>query len=96
MSAVSLAEVIGRLVRDGRPVNQVAERIAALEIEIYPLDAARAAAAAALQPSCQPLGLSLGDRCCLALAMELAVPALTADRTWLQLQPPGPAVIAIR
>ena len=31
------------------------------------------------------LGLSLGDRCCLALAHELGAEAYTADRVWAQL-----------
>jgi PIN domain nuclease of toxin-antitoxin system len=30
--------------------------------------------------------LSLGDRCCLALALRLGVPAVTGDRSWLGLQ----------
>lgn len=33
-------------------------------------------------------GLSLGERACLALAMQLGVPALTADRSWLSIAPP--------
>ncbi len=37
------------------------------------------------QPAAEPLGLSLGDRACLALAMSRAIPALSADRTWIQL-----------
>jgi PIN domain nuclease of toxin-antitoxin system len=32
----------------------------------------------------RPLGLSLGDRACLALARRERLPALTADRIWLQ------------
>jgi ribonuclease VapC len=30
-------------------------------------------------------GVSLGDRFCLALARELSLPALTADRRWKDL-----------
>jgi ribonuclease VapC len=30
-------------------------------------------------------GLSLGDRACLALAMELKLPVVTADRAWIDL-----------
>lgn len=30
----------------------------------------------------QPLGLSLGDRACLAIAEERKLPAVTADRVW--------------
>jgi PIN domain nuclease of toxin-antitoxin system len=29
-----------------------------------------------------PLGLSLGDRICLALARRTGLPALTADQSW--------------
>jgi ribonuclease VapC len=32
-------------------------------------------------------GLSLGDRCCLALAAREKVPAITADAAWLQAAP---------
>jgi PIN domain nuclease of toxin-antitoxin system len=32
------------------------------------------------------MGLSLGDRACLALARVRNVPALTADRVWEKLQ----------
>lgn len=32
----------------------------------------------------RPMTLSLADRACLALAKRLAVPVLTADRTWTQ------------
>jgi ribonuclease VapC len=31
------------------------------------------------------LGLSFGDRACLALAKSLVAPALTADRSWARL-----------
>jgi ribonuclease VapC len=31
------------------------------------------------------MGLSLGDRACLALALDLKVPVYTADRSWKQL-----------
>ena len=33
-------------------------------------------------------GLSLGDRACLALGMDLGVPVYTADRAWKELRLP--------
>ena len=39
----------------------------------------------ALRPKTKALGLSLGDRACLALAQRQALPVLTADKTWKQL-----------
>lgn len=38
--------------------------------------------AADLVPQTRAFGLSLGDRACLALGMELGLPVLTADRVW--------------
>jgi PIN domain nuclease of toxin-antitoxin system len=35
----------------------------------------------------RPLGLSLADRACLAPARRLGVPAVMADRTWLDFAP---------
>jgi PIN domain nuclease of toxin-antitoxin system len=40
-------------------------------------------------------GLSLGDRACLGLARRLGLPALTADRAWLDVNS-GVEVQAIR
>ena len=42
-------------------------------------------------------GSSLGDRACLALATELGLPAITADRTWATITAGlGVAVVLIR
>jgi PIN domain nuclease of toxin-antitoxin system len=34
----------------------------------------------------RPLGLSLGDRACLALALSLKAPVYTADKSWKKLK----------
>jgi len=54
-----------------------------------------AVAAARLWPPTRALGLSLADRACLALALRLSVPAVTADRAWLEIDV-GVEVIAVR
>jgi PIN domain nuclease of toxin-antitoxin system len=46
--------------------------------------------------STRKLGLSLGDRACLALAKRLRVPAYTADRAWAAVQVPGIVVRTVR
>jgi PIN domain nuclease of toxin-antitoxin system len=38
--------------------------------------------AAELHRATRRLGLSFGDRACLALGLEMESPILTADRTW--------------
>lgn len=84
MSAVNLGEVAGRYTRAGYDGYAVETRLRLLPLEIVDFDAANAFAAARLLPSTQPLGLSLGDRACLALGILRDVPVLTADRAWLE------------
>jgi len=85
LSTVNLSEVIGRFVRDGHAARVVLERLRATTLELVPFTADDAALAASLVPATRPLGLSLGDRACLALALARGIPALTADRTRLRL-----------
>lgn len=85
LSAVNLSEVLGRFARDGHDPFEVLARIRETSIEIVPFDAEQAALAAALLPAVRSMGLSLGDRACLALAVSREIPALTADRSWKDL-----------
>jgi ribonuclease VapC len=50
--------------------------------------------AAQLRPPTRKLGLSLGDRCCLALGHVQKAQVVTADRPWLKLK--GFDILAIR
>jgi ribonuclease VapC len=59
----------------------------ALPITVVDLDAHPAIAAGAMVGQTKAFGLSLGDRSCLALAKREHLPALTADRIWLQAGP---------
>lgn len=86
LSAVNLAEVIGRFVRDGYDAHEVLARLATSEIELVPFTPEQAAIAAKLIPKTSRLGLSLGDRACLALALSRSIPALTVDRDWKKLR----------
>jgi ribonuclease VapC len=86
LSTVNLAEVIGRFVRDGHDPQQVLERISDSPIELVPFLAEDAALAAALIPATRALGLSQGDRACLALGLARRIPVCTADRAWLAVE----------
>jgi ribonuclease VapC len=87
ISSVNLAEVMSRLTRDGANVGASTEVLLALPITVVDLDAHLAIAAGAMVEQTKPFGLSLGDRACLALAKREQLPALTADRIWLQAGP---------
>jgi PIN domain nuclease of toxin-antitoxin system len=85
MSTVNLAEVLGRLARDGRALDGALERLDQMGIAWIDFDRELAAGAAALLLPTAPWGLSLGDRACLALARLRNLPAVTADRAWARL-----------
>jgi PIN domain nuclease of toxin-antitoxin system len=88
ISAVNLTEVVTKLLLIGATSEQVEEAWSALNLQIEPLDTARAVAAGLLVLRTRRLGLSLADRACLALAIELNIPAVTADRAWSKLDLP--------
>lgn len=83
MSTVNLAEVVGRFARDGHDPHQTLQRLAGSPIELVPFLAEDAVLVAAFAPVTRHLGLSLGDRACLALGLARRIPVYTADRAWL-------------
>jgi PIN domain nuclease of toxin-antitoxin system len=85
LSTVNLAEVQTRLLRLGEPPVSAWEKISRLECEICPFTREQARVAVELIRVTQPYGLSLGDRACLALAMERNAKVYTADRLWQNL-----------
>ncbi len=82
---MNLAEVVTRLSILGMPEGEVREALTVLGLEIMPFDEEQAFRAGLLSAHTQPLGLSLGDRACLALALTTRAVALTADRAWKDL-----------
>ena len=96
MSTVNFAEVVTKYVLRGAAAQ--GERLRdELPVAFIPVDEDLALQAALMAAVTQPLGLSLGDRICLALARRTGLPALTADRSWLRVAAPlGVTVEAIR
>ncbi len=95
IGAVNLAEVVTKLRERGLSAEEVEEALGGFNLDIRPFTAVQAYATGHLRQATRSQGLSLGDRACLALAVELGAPALTADQAWGKVDA-GAAVEVIR
>lgn len=82
LSTVNLTEVYTRLLLRGVPPDVAWSRMLRMGFEVCPYDEHQARTAAEMISRTRPLGLSLGDRACLALAVERKATAYTTDRAW--------------
>jgi ribonuclease VapC len=82
LSTVNLSEVVTKSVDSGMTLEEANMALSGFPFEIMPFDAEHAYLAASLRPATRPIGLSLGDRACLALGLKMGVPVLTAERKW--------------
>jgi ribonuclease VapC len=87
MSAVNWSEVVQKALAHGVSASPADLRtdVEALGVDVRPFTASQAEIAASLWSSTKHLGLSLGDRACLALATEIGATAVTADAAWARL-----------
>ncbi len=85
VSSVNLAEILTKSIERGHSKDSAIETFNLLQIKVIDFDFEQAAIAAELRPLSKHLGLSLGDRCCLALAMLHNATAVTADKDWAKL-----------
>lgn len=89
LSAVNLAEVVGKLVDAGRDGAAVRSLLSAAGVVVEPLTAQDGELAGVLRSVPGGRALSLGDRCCLALTLRTDPSSvLTADRAWADLDLP--------
>ena len=87
-SAVNIAEVHTKLVMRGMTQRDAWTAAVTSVHEIVDFTMQQARQVGDLAAGTRSIGLSLGDRACLALAMELEVPVYTADRAWKKLRLP--------
>jgi ribonuclease VapC len=85
ISRVNLTEVLTKLVEKGMSVDEAKETFDDLGLRVIKFNENQSLKSAELRPLTKHLGLSLGDRCCLALAISENLPAVTADKNWANL-----------
>lgn len=86
IGTVNVAEAQAKLLARGMDEAAALRAVRSCAREIVPFDLEQASSTAALLSKTRNLGLSLGDRACLALGIVLGVPVYTADRAWASLQ----------
>lgn len=96
ISAVNLQEIVKELLLSGLNEPVIRELLGELRLDVRAHDAEAAYAAASLHEQTRQFGRGLGDRSCLALALGLGVPAITADREWRKVKVKGLKIEQIR
>lgn len=86
MSAVNFSEVVAKLQDYGMPPDAALAAASAFGLEILPLEPEVAGLAGRLRTETRGAGLTLGDRCCVATALNAALPVLTTERVWSELE----------
>jgi ribonuclease VapC len=87
-SAVNLAEVQTKLVDYGMNAAEAWEAALSSVDKALDFTVAHAEITGSLVSQTRALGLSLGDRACLALGISLGAPVYTADKSWKNLKLP--------
>ncbi len=85
VSAVTLSEVQAKLVGRGIDRKAASKAILGLVSEVVAFDESLALLTGSLITATQKVGLSLGDRACVALGIQVKAPIYTADRAWAKL-----------
>ena len=82
MSSVNYAEIVTKLALGGGSRGTIENILAEYMMTVVPFTERLAKTAGLLVTHTRRRGLSLGDRACLAVGMELGLPVITADRAW--------------
>jgi ribonuclease VapC len=80
MSSINYAEVLKKLIEKGATAKDARQQVDYLPVIVHPFDNVQAFETASIWPDTKALGLSLGDRACLALGLMSGATVLTADR----------------
>lgn len=82
ISAVNYAEIVAKLNERGMSDTEVLVVMEGVPLTSIDFDQITAHASGLLRITTKALGLSLGDRACIALAQSRAATAITSDKLW--------------
>lgn len=82
VSTVSLAELVAKLVDRGAQPTDIDQVLSLLPLKIEDFSQEDAIMSGLLRDRTRALGLSLGDRACLALGRRVQQIVYTADKVW--------------
>ena len=85
-SSVNVSEVISVLIRSGVPAIKIDQVLDDSIPEIIPFTREEAKLAGIIIQHTKDLGLSLGDRACIATSIHHKIPVYTADSSWSKLK----------
>lgn len=85
ISAVNYAEIVSKLNERGMSAFEVLAVMEGVPLTVVDFDQTTAHASGLLRTATKALGLSLGDRACIALAQSRSATAVTADKQWEKL-----------
>lgn len=88
ISAVNYSEVLKKTTEIGGDAKVVHAHVTSLPLRIVPFDSEDAAVTASLYPQAKPHGLSMADRCCLALGVRSRANVLTTDADMAEVELP--------
>lgn len=85
ISTVNYCEVVAHYSRLDASQDDIRAMLSPLPLVLVPVEEPVAFEAGLMRKAGEAIGLSLGDRICLALAKAQDCPALTADKAWKSL-----------
>jgi ribonuclease VapC len=85
ISTINIGEIAARLSAKGVPDAMVRSAIDSLRLQAVPVSVEHAVQAGLWKVTTKRRGLSLADRICLALGLDLGATVYTMDRVWADL-----------
>lgn len=82
ISTVNLAEIVSKLSERGQSLQIIQRAVSPLVDNSIDLSVSQAIQAGLWRKETKRFGLSMADRCCLALGLELGATVYTTDRAW--------------